>query len=241
MKETVEIDLRKLGKLLLKRIWIIVLCAVLVGAATLVYTANFVTPVYTAGVTIYVNNNSGKDNTYVSSSDLAVALRLVATYVNIIESDTVLEKVIDATGYDLKIEQLRAMLDAEAMGETEMFKVQITSPDPEASAELANTIAEIAPGEIAAIIEGSSAKIIDYARVPEGRSAPSYTTNTIMGVLIGMVLAVLGILIEMVADVRIKNEEDLESIYAIPVLGSIPDMTEIAKNTGNTGKRAVRR
>ena len=239
MRENVEIeiDLQKFMKLLLKRAWVILLCAILVGTSVLVYTINFVTPMYEASVSIYVNNNSGKDNSYISSSDLAVALRLVATYVNIIQSNTVLDRVIAETGLQLTASQLREMVSAEAMGETEMFRVTVTTPNPQMSADLANAIAAVAPNEITNIIEGSAAKIIDYAKVPQSQSAPSYTLNTILGTLIGAMVAIIVIFIQMLTDVRIKTEEDLTKIHPIPVLGVIPDMTG---NTNAIDKKARR-
>lgn len=229
MNETMEIDLREVGKTIIKRIWIIALCAVIVGASVLVYTVNFVTPQYQANVTIYVNNNSSGDENYISSSDLAVALRLVATYVNIIQSNTVLEEVVDEAGLLLSPDQVRRMISAEAVGETEMFRVTVTTPNPQMSADLANAIAKVAPDKIAEIIEGSSAKIIDYARVPEGRCSPNYVTNTIIGALVGAVLAIVVILLQSLLDVRVKTEEDLQNIYNIPVLGTIPDLSADVK------------
>ena len=237
MAETVEFDLREMFKVLLKRAWIVVLCAVIVGAAVLVYTVNFVTPQYTANVTIYVNNNSGRDNTYISSADLAVALRLVSTYVNIIQSNTVLDKVIEETGLMLTTNQVRKMISAEVVGETEMFSVTVTTPNPQMSADLANAIAAVAPGEIAEIIEGSSAKIIDYARVPTGRSSPSYVANTVLGALAGAILAIIVILVQNKMDLRIRSEEELVNICSVPVLGVIPDMTNEMKNTGKKARR----
>lgn len=237
MNETVEFDLRELAKVVAKRIWIVALCAVIVGASVLVYTVNFVTPLYQANVTIYVNNNSTGDGTYISSSDLAVALRLVTTYVNIIQSNSVLEKVIDEAGLLLSADQVRGMISAEVIGETEMFKVTVTTPNPHMSADLANAIAKVAPDEISAIIEGSSAKIIDYARVPEGRSSPNYVTNTVIGALVGAFLAIVVILLQNLLDVRVKNEEDLQMICDIPVLGVIPDMNGDIKRKSKKGKR----
>lgn len=237
MAETVEFDLREMFKVLLKRAWIVVLCAVIVGAAVLAYTVNFVTPQYTANVTIYVNNNSGRDNTYISSADLAVALRLVSTYVNIIQSNTVLDKVIEETGLMLTTNQVRSMISAEVVGETEMFSVTVTTPNPQMSADLANAIAAVAPGEIAEIIEGSSAKIIDYARVPTGRSSPNYATNTVLGAFVGAVLAIVVILVQNMMDLRVRNEEELVKICSVPVLGVIPDMANETKNTGKKARR----
>lgn len=237
MNETVEIDLRGLFKALLKRAWIIVLCAVILGSAVLVYTVNFVAPQYKASVTIYVNNNSSKDTSYISSSDLAVALRLVTTYVNIIQSNTVLDKVIAETNLTLTTEQVRSMISAEVVGETEMFKVTVTTPYPQMSMDLANAIAAIAPGEIAEIIEGSSAKIIDYARLPKGSSSPNYVSNTVLGAVAGAAIAIVVIVLQNMLDVRIKNEEDLEKICSVPVLGVIPDLTNEKKTVGGKVRR----
>lgn len=236
MKDGMEIDVSELFKVLLKRAWIIVLCVLLAASVSLVYTANFVTPMYRAQVTMYVNNNSGNTDT-VSSSNLAVAMQLVKTYVNIIQSDTVLEKVIDETGLMLTAGQIRAMLTAESVNDTEMFAVYITSPDPQMSADIANAIAVVAPGEISKIIEGSSAKVIDFAKVPKSRVSPSFTVNTLLGGVIGGVLAVAFFVIQHLADTRIKTEEDLEKICQIPVLGSIPDFAHPSKDAKKKGRR----
>ena len=67
MKNSIEIDVGEVFKVLLKRAWIIVLCALLIGGGTLLYTAKFVTKMYSAEVTMYVNNNSGNTDTVSSS------------------------------------------------------------------------------------------------------------------------------------------------------------------------------
>lgn len=236
MNENVEFDLRELFKSLWKRAWIIVLCAVIVAASACVYTMNFVTPKYEASVTIYVNNNTRKENSYISSSDLAVALRLVTTYVNIIQSNKVLEKVVAETGMNLTAGQVRGMISAEVVGETEMFKVTVTTSNPQVSADIANAIAAVAPGEISEIIEGSSAKIIDYARVPTAYSSPNYTTSTAIGGVVGAVAAMVVIVLTNMLDTRVKNEEDLEKICNVPVLGVIPDLT-IDNKTSKKARR----
>ncbi len=237
MEGTVEIDLRELFKVLIKRAWIVILCAAILGAATLIYTVNFVTPQYDASVTMYVNNNTKSDGTYISSSDLAVALKLVTTYVNIIQSERVLDKVIAEVGLALTANQVRPMISAEPVGDTEMFAVTVTTPNPQLSADLANAIAKVAPAEIAEIIEGSSAKVIDHARVPSKRSSPNYTTTTILGALIGAVLAAFVVLIQNVLDTRVRNEEQLASICPAPILGLIPDMAKEQKNAAKKVKR----
>ncbi|MBQ3252509.1 MAG: hypothetical protein IJB02_04635 [Oscillospiraceae bacterium] len=226
MNETIELDLREIGTALLKQIWAIILCAVIAGLGMLVYTANFVTPTYKADVTMYVNNSSGVNSQYMSSSDLAVAQRLVETYTNIISSHTVLSKVAEASNLNITADQIRGMLRASAVGETEMFKVSVIAPDPQLAADLANVIAEVAPGEITKIIPGSTAKVVDYARIPKSRYSPSYTSSTILAFVVGGVLAAAVVVAQLLMDNRIGKKEDLEKICPLPVLGSIPEMDE---------------
>lgn len=228
------IDLKDYGKLLLKRIWVVVLCVVLLGSATFVYTKVAVSPMYEAGISVYVNNSSQKGSSYVSSSDLAVARVLAETYVNIIQSDRVLDEVIARTGLRMNANQLRGLVKAEPVNETEMFRVVVTTTSPKISADLANVIADVAPGVISEIIEGSSAKIIDYAKVPETPSSPSVSRNTLIGAILGLVLAAGLVFLEMIFNTRIQTEEDLTRVYDMPVLGSIPDMSESGKKKKKT-------
>jgi len=232
MNENIELDLRGIFKALLKRAWIIVLCAVILATSVCVYTMNFVTPKYEASVTMYVNNNTGKNSNNISSSDLAVALRLVSTYVNIIQSNKVLEKVIAETGMNLSVGQVRGMISAEVVDETEMFRVRVATSNPQVSADIANAIAAVAPNEISEIIEGSSAKVIDYARVPTSRSSPNYVSSAMLGAVAGAVLAAAVIVLCTVLDTRIKHEEDLKKICDVPVLGVIPDLSVDKKKQG---------
>lgn len=231
MNETVEIDLREIGMLLLKRAWLIVLCAVLLGGMALGYTVNFVTPMYQATTTLYVNNNTEYENSSnkVNSTDLAVALRLVNSYVDIVRREVVMSAVIDKLQMNISPAALRGMVSAQVQGETEIFSVTVTSPNPQMSADVANAIADVAPGIISGIISGSQAKVIDYARVPSGRSSPNYSTSAMLGALIGAAVAILFIILADRMDVRLKNEEDLEKLCGVPVLGVIPDFADDKK------------
>lgn len=231
MNETVEIDLREIGRLLLKRAWVIVLCAVLLGGLALGYTANFVTPMYQATTILYVNNNTEYENSSnkVNSTDLAVALRLVNSYVDIVRREVVMSAVIDKLHMNISPAALRGMVSAQVQGETEIFSVTVTSPNPQMSADVANAIADVAPGIISGIISGSQAKVIDYARVPSGRSSPNYSTSAMLGALVGAALAILFIILADRMDVRLKNEDDLEKLSGVPVLGVIPNFAEDKK------------
>ena len=228
MHETVEIDLRELLGALVKKAWLIILCAALLGTAMLAYTANFVKPTYKATATFYVNNSSEEETEKVNSTDLAVALRLVNSYVDIIKRDVVLSEVVDKLQMNITPARLRSMVSAQVVGETEIFTMTVTSSDPELSATIANTIADVAPDIISGIISGSRATVIDYAQVPTNRSSPNYVTSAMLGALIGAVLAAVVIFIQTRLDVHVKNEDMLAQLCGAPVLGVIPDFADAA-------------
>lgn len=239
MTETLEIDLKEIGKTLLKRAWLIVLCAVVLGAVFLVYTVNFVQPQYQSRLSFYVSNTtSASDSGGVASTDLAVALRLVNSYIEILEEDVVLDKVAAELNHQVSAAQLRGMISAVVKDDTEIFTVTVTSTNPQLSADVANTLAAVAPGVISEVTSGGSAKAIGTAKVPTARSSPDYITNTMLGAVVGAVLAAVVVVVAMFLDVRIKSEDALERITGARVLGFIPDFAEAARPvTKKKGRR----
>lgn len=226
VKEGVEVDLQKLFLAYLRKWWIIAICGVLAALVSYYVTANHITPTYQANIMLYVNNTKGpsevEGENVLSNANIAASKHLVTTYVNIITSDRVLEKVIEEGGLDYSPAQIRACMTAEQVDETVIFRVYITHPDPIFAAQVANSIADIAPGEIEEIVEGSSAKIIDRAKVPVSRYSPSYRKNTMVGGVIGIAVALVYLTLMYLLDVRIKAAEDLEMMFTLPILGQIP-------------------
>ena len=226
--EVLEIDLQKLLMAYLRKWWLILLCGLVVAGGALLYTVKFITPLYQASVSVYVNNSSNNQPVdYVTSSNLDASQKLVNTYINIAKSDRVLDLVAEKLNGDYTVKELREMLSAAQVDKTEIFRIYITSPSPEEAARVANMMAEVAPGEISNLIEGSSARIIDYAKVPEQRYSPSYKKNTMIGGLIGCVLVVAYLTALFLLDVRIRDDEDLTSLTDLPILGQIPNIDAI--------------
>ena len=218
-----EIDLQKLVQCYLRKWWLIGIGTILAAVIGYWFTSYFITPMYRASVTIYVNNIArGEQITYLSGSNLTAAQQLVNTYIQIIGSDTVLTKVADETGLGISPSGIRSLMSAQQVDDTELFKVFITHQDPERAASIANAIAQVAPGEIENFVVGSSTKIIDYAKVPVRPTSPNVSRNVILGGLVGCVLAVVFLTIAFLLDVRINDEEDLTIIFDLPVLAQIP-------------------
>lgn len=230
------IDLRELFVVLMRRIWLILLAALLVGALVFGYTLFFVTPQYQASTLLYVNNSDisvGSTAVSISNANLTAAQKLVDTYVVILQSRTALNEVVEEAGLDYSYEELRKMIRADAVNETEVFEVVVTSPSPAEAELIANTIAKVLPGKIADIVAGSDVRIVDYAVVPSHRYSPSYTRNTAIGILLGAVLCAGAVTLAYIFDENIRTEDYLTQTYPdIPLLSVIPDMSAGRQHTG---------
>ncbi len=230
MNDSVEINFKEIFSLLKKRIWLILISAVVTGALVLAYTMFFVTPMYTARISVSINNkavNSG--DTGMASGDLAVAIQLANTYVEIIKDDVILKPVIEEYKFDMTADQLRSMISAEVIEDTQLFKVEIETPDPALSERLAKAIRDVAERDIPGLTQGSTPKFLGDPRVSYTPTSPNYTLNTVVGVFAGAVLAAIAIIVASLFDVRVKSDDDLEKICPIPVLGMIPDLAEEEK------------
>lgn len=224
-----EIDLINILKIFWRRKFLLILAGILGGAIAFAYTYFLVTPQYTATIYLYANNAAShqtSDSTYqkVTTSDLSASARIVDTYAAMICREVVLDQVIQETGINISVEVLAKSVAVAAENETEVFKVSVTNPSPQNAMVLANAIAEVAPERIAEIAEGTSVKVVDYAKLPDKMSSPNIKKNILIGILIGIVICALIIILMEIFDTRLKTEEDFE-VWGLPVLGSIPDFS----------------
>ena len=129
----------------------------------------------------------------------------------------------------LDANELRGMISAESPDETEVLYISVVNADRKLAKEIANAIVDVAPAQIEAMVEGSTAKKLDYAKSAT-QCAPNVTNATVIGAVVGMLVAVLAISLQVMLDVRIKDEEDLARICDAPVLGNIPDFNAQGKS-----------
>lgn len=230
--EGAEFDLQRLLTAVWNKFWLIVVISVLGAVLALGITAFFITPQYQSSAMFYVNNNSFSvsDAAFsITSGDISVAKDLVDSYIVILQTRTSLNDVIDYSGVDRTYLELQKMISAASVNSTEIFEVVVTSPDPQEAEKIANAIAYILPKRISSIIEGTSAEIVDAAVVASKPSSPSYATNTVIGFVVGLFIAVAGVIINEVLDITIRSEEDVAQVCKHPILALVPDMTAPSK------------
>lgn len=237
--ETGVVDIRRFIPTLLNKAWQIGLVTFLCGIIAFVGSIMLLTPQYQASALFYVNNSSvsfGDATLSISNGDLTTSQTLVNSYIVILKSRATLLDVLDYADSNRSYDQLKSMISADDVDGTEVFRVTVTSTDPKEAELLANAIAHVIPSRIAAIVEGSSAKVVDFAVLPKGPSYPNNMRNMFLGLLVGFALSVGFVILVEIFDVTIKDEEDLMGCCSYPILATVPNMNRSTKHSYSYGR-----
>ncbi len=233
-----ELDLKKTISVLISKIWIIITATVLSGVLFFMTNVLFVTPMYTSQTLLYVSNMAERKSSIVTTSDVAVSREILDTCVVILNSRTVLDKVAEQSGLSYTSSQIKKMISATSVSNTEIFRISVTHSNPREAQIIADTILKVAPGEIKRVMNAGAVSVIDYATLPLSPSSPNIPKNTVLGALLGAMLSVFIILLIQVFDTRVKDEFTLVENFDLPIIGVIPAF-KIAGKTAS-GKRALK-
>ncbi len=236
--DMIEIDLLDLARLLWKKLWLIVICMVLCGSIAFSAAMFSVEQTYTATGMMYVNNSSvslGSTSITFSTSQLSAAKSLLDVYVIIMESRTSLkvvqEEAAPKLSRDYSIEELRAVISAASVNNTEIFSISATCSNPEDAMVIVNTVMDVLPAEIGRIVLGSDVVEVDRAVLPQASSTPSNNRYALIGAVIGAILGGAIIIIQDLMNTTVRDEEYLKQRYNIPILAIVPDAYNRSKKS----------
>lgn len=232
MKDT--IDLKTIARILLDKIVWIIISAVVVGALSYAYTAFLVTPTYTSSAKMHVQgmSNVAPDEGSVSTGEVSIRLKIVPVYKEKLDSNDYREYLYDALWEDgVKIPASAGVKIHVSTNEdvTDVLYISVNTTDPELSYLICNKITEITPDVVAPMYVGYTLATLDSARVPTVPASPNIRTNTILGVLIGLVLSCGVIIVLHLLDNTIKESDRVTETTKLRFMGEIPDMNETFK------------
>ncbi|MBE6768059.1 MAG: hypothetical protein E7549_04015 [Ruminococcaceae bacterium] len=228
-KDYYVVDLAHVVKVVWQRIWIVAIVSILVAGIGFSIAAFAITPTYASSILLYVNNSSfnvGDLGFSISSSELTAAQSLAKTYTVLLKNRTTLERLVNATGVSYDWEDLYDMIASDPVNETEVIRVTVTCEDPYEAQLIANGIAKVLPQRVAEIVEGASMEVVDSAIPVTEKVAPSISTYTAVGFIIGALLSVVVLVITALMDNTVHDEEYVIQTYEYPILAKIPDLMD---------------
>ena len=221
-----RIDFVKLMLYILKRAWVVVLCAELGFAGMYFYSTRVLPETYTASGTIYVNNGSANlvDYQYTNSSDLNAAYQLTKTYLVVVKSDKVMNAVKDRliNNYpDITTAAISSSLSMDNVSNTAVVSVISKTGKAQMSADIVNAVMEYAPDEIIRVVGAGGVEILDYAKVPAIPDAKNSVHQGMVGAMSGAIIAACILALLYLMNRRISDAQELTDNYKPPVLASI--------------------
>lgn len=213
-----EIDISQLLDYFKSKIVYIIFAMALAFAASAIYVYNFRVPEYTSYTTVLLTQ-SGES---INANDLTMNNSLVSNYSEIIKSKRVLKQVISNLNLDYEFGQLQGKIVVGEVNDTDLIKISVTDADAELAADIANEIADVFSKEIPIIYGTQNTSIIDVAEVSKVASSASALKIILIVTLAGAFVAVGVVFVIFYFDTTIKNEEEIERLTGLPVIGIIP-------------------
>ncbi len=236
MEET--ISLKELFLTLKKRIVLIIAIAIAAVMISGVVSYFILTPIYQSSTQILVNQ--AKEDQQYSTTEVQTNLQLINTYNVIIKSPAILDIVKQELDLSESTRQLNEKITVQSEQNSQVVNISVQDESPEQAAAIANKTAEVFQKEIANIMKINNVTILAKAEVGENQSPvkPQPLLNIAIALVVGLMAGVgLSFLLEYL-DNTVKNEEDIEKVIGLPLLGKIATIDEMEEQTSRSVRRA---
>lgn len=239
--EETEIDLVELFYVFLNRIWLLVICMAIGGAAAFAWTACFVKPVYKTSAEIYVV--SASNNSVVNLTDLQIGNAVKTDYMELMLSRPVLETVIENLNLNKTTKQIRDMVSITNKSDTRILQITASSTDPQLATDVANELAAQSILILPTIMENEPPNLVSSALYPTAPSGPSILKNTLLGAILGFVLCAGVLVVIFLSDRSFKSADDMQKYFGMMPLAIVPTVqleTQPRRAARETAKEASR-
>ena len=238
--KTKEFDIVEVLFLLLRKAYILVVGCIAGLLIAYSVTSFLITPKYTSSLNMYVNNGymMQDDNQIITTGTINASISLVNTYSVLLKDDTFMQSVSQALDGRVTARQIQSSVTMNAVNETEVMRISATTTAPELSADICNTIAELAPDMLKRVTQSGAVEVVGPATPAAQASSPNLTFNLLVGALMGIVLPAVVIVLRAFFDTTIVSEEEVKQVYSLTSLGEVPSfrMDAAAKKRMNQSK-----
>jgi succinoglycan biosynthesis transport protein ExoP len=221
------VELRDYLRILRKR-WVVIVSATLLGVAVAAGSTILTTPVYQASTLVYVQVQSSgtvgelaQGSTFVQSQ--------VKSFAEVVSTPRVLDTAIKSLNLDESADQLATSVSATAPIDTVNIEIIVTRDSPSEAAEIADAVTasfrdvvgDITSSTGATTVSQVSVSVLRDASVPSAPISPNTALNLGLGLLSGLAIGLGIAILREVLDTRVRGERDVIAITSAPIIGGI--------------------
>lgn len=219
------ITLKDLWGVFARRSLVIILVTLVVaGGYHISQKLNYV-PMYKSTATLYI---AGNEETLGNSSaeaynNFSLALKVVNDCTYFLSSRSVVEQVIEELGLPMSYESLAGRISTNNPLNTRILEVSVQADTPERAKQIVDRLCELGRDKIHDAMGMGHVTLYEYGTLT--RSPSNAMTSSMTLVVAGAAMAVTYSIFLMIflLDDRIRDDDDLEQLLGLSVLGDIPD------------------
>ena len=219
-QEENEIDLLELFYVVLHKWKMIVLSLLLTGACGCLISVFLITPQYESTSVLYVLS---KSTSITSLADIQMGSSLTNDYVEVVTSRPIIEQVIQNLGLtDETYESLKDKVSIDNPANTRLLKITVRDPQADVAKAIADELADVSKSFISIKMDQAAPTVTQYGYADGEPVTPNTVKNTVLGSLIGAVLAIGVVIVSYLLNDTIMTTDDIEKKLGMTVLASIP-------------------
>lgn len=224
-KKTVKSDIREILGILKKRrgliIWTTVICAIL----AFFMSVFVISPKYSSNTDILVNRKvSNQEN---AQAQIQADVQMISTYKDIITSPTILNTVSDqlsTQGYDMNAADIKNCINISNQQNSQVFTVTVKTKNPNLSALIANTVANVFKKKVKTIMSVNNVSILSKAVADSNPVSPKVPLFTLIGLAFGIILGLVLAFVTNALDRTITDESFITEELGLNDLGIINEI-----------------
>lgn len=186
-----------------------------------------VKPTYEAETKLFVALQNSATVSELQQGNVFTQAR-VQSYVQTVNTPTVLQPVIDSLGLSITPQALSSSVTATSDINTVIISISVINESPVQAAAIAQAVGTSLVNVVDDLEKPSPGaespvrlSMITPATAPNFPSSPNVRLNLSLGLLVGLLAGVALALLRAVLDTRIRGEEDIRRLTSAPVLGGI--------------------
>lgn len=212
----------------LKKRWkLIFLITVITTILSIIASIFIITPKYETKTKVFIGKegaiNKGVADENYSGYDVEMYQKLLKTYAEVIQTNDLIEKAIDAEGLDLKSKDVLKNLKVTPTTDTQILEINYINKDKVVAKNILDSITNEFMSESKQLIPNGNVKIIESVRIPDDPVSPNKKIIIVISFFTGLMIGTgLSLFLEFL-DNTFENKEEMEQELGLPVLGAIPD------------------
>lgn len=221
-------------EMLVKRKWLIIIISILITLSSFLISKFLISPTYSATSILIVGNTQISDSNNDKNYDnLLFYDKLVVTYSKVLQSNNVLNDVVNKLHFKTTVEDIENNLTVTTKQDTLLIDITIKDKDAERAMEISNQISQSFVEKVADIMKlKQNVNIVDLAEMPNKSVSPNILLNTLIGFFLGLMISIFISFVLEYLDNTIKSPEDIKKHLDVPIIGVIPLYDEVEFEKG---------